>query len=92
MNGFLHNGGGGGGGSNGGVWTGETLSSLSGKSSSVESRDDDDDHDDHFFSVDSSYATGGPPRKNLNFRQGRPAPTPPYRATRRDEDLVPSSR
>ena len=37
MNGFLPNG------SNGGVWTGETLSSLSGKSSSVESREDDDD-------------------------------------------------
>ena len=39
MNGFIPNGGGGG--SNGGVWTGETLSSHSGKSS-VESRQDND--------------------------------------------------
>ena len=37
MNGFIPNGGG----SNGGVWTGETLSSHSGKSS-VESRQDND--------------------------------------------------
>ena len=100
-NGFLPNGGG----SGGGVWTGETLSSLSGKSSSAASGSGDGDgdgigSDDRFFSVDG-YATGSR-RLTAHARQqqqqrlqGRlaPPPAPPYRDARRGgEDLVPSSR
>ena len=96
-NGFLPNGGSSNG---GGVWTGETLSSLSGKSSAESSSGDGDvGSDDRFFSVDG-YATGSR-RRTAHARQqqqrlqGRlaPPPAPPYRDARRGgEDLVPSSR
>ena len=101
-NGFLPNGGGGssnGVGSGGGVWAGETLSSLSGKSSAESSSGDGDGSDDRFFSVDG-YATGSRrltahARQQQQRLQGRlaPPPAPPYRDARRGgEDLVPSSR
>ena len=97
-NGFLPNGGGSSNGG-GGVWTGETLSSLSVKSSAESSSNGDGDGDgadDRFFSVDG-YATGSRRRsaRQQMQLQGRlaPPPAPPYRDARRGgEDLVPSSR
>ena len=95
-NGFLPNGGGSSNGG-GGVWTGETLSSLSVKSSAESSNSGDGDGgDDRFFSVDG-YATGSRRRTapQQQLLQGRlaPLPAPPFRDARRGgEDLVPSSR